>query len=365
MSVKEKLIDIFPDYGAEIKNTLFAKNIKSKVQIGLLDKLVKNEELIEETKHLIERAKMNISVEKLRANLSGSQVEESVFNQLGAALRKLNTKDTMVFNGWNVKAAVNCEFDFFIASEPLRAIFQIEVKRKYTQKVKEKALQQLEKGFKLFLSKIPFRNKDNWKYVKVMYFDQNEENNEFHSQDVGYCYNCQSHILGPYTNFEVWWEQMTENLANKDNVCQQNEDDQSQSRTIYLQIIQYLFCQLYLQSEKITKQDILNKTLQNIKSTSTPEKLFFWSRIQFSLLTDVTKTRVAFISEYGTGKTILLKEKAKQLLKQDDEENTKKKVIFIFIKDTVKETKLQHLYKQDLQDANVKFHDITTMGNSF
>ncbi len=71
-------------------------------------------------------------------------------------------KDTIMFNGWNVKAAVNCEFDFFIVSEPLMAIFQIEVKRKHTHREKEKARQQLENGCKLFSSKIPFDAKDNW-----------------------------------------------------------------------------------------------------------------------------------------------------------------------------------------------------------
>ncbi len=321
----------------------------------MLEKLEKINNLGQETKDLIFEAKMLANVKKLDDNLIGSNVEEKVFDKIGAALKKLKIKDTVVFNGWNVTK--KCEFDFLIVSEPLKTIFQIEIKRRRTNDDRKKAATQLKKGFDLFSSTIPFNVNNNWKYVRAMYFGWDKKGKEFNSCDYGYCYFCQSHILGPNTDFEVWWEQMTENITNEDNVHQQNEDDQS--RTVYLDIVWYLICRLYLQRETITKQEILKQTLQNIESTSTPEKLFFWSRIQFSLLTDVTKTRVAFISEYGTGKTILLKAKAKQLASKP-----KERVVFVFIKDIEKETLLQCSYKEELKGYNVKFCEITPTGRN-
>jgi len=53
-----------------------------------------------------------------------------------------------------------------------------------------------------------------------------------------------------------------------------------------------------------------------------PEKIFFWSRVQLSLIkTTAHNKRLAFTSSFGTGKTILLKAKATELLKKGEKVN--------------------------------------------
>ena len=52
------------------------------------------------------------------------------------------------------------------------------------------------------------------------------------------------------------------------------------------------------------------------KSASLAER-FFWTLPQFRILSDPSKKRVIFMSDFGTGKTSLLKAKAQMLLDQN------------------------------------------------
>ena len=261
----------------------------------------------------------NISLQRLDRNLAGAETEEKVFNNLRAALEKLNTKDTVVINGWNINYPDRhkCEFDFLIVSEPCKAIFQIEVKRTSSEPALQSAGKQLQKGEKLFQSRIPFPKEDNWKYVKVMFFALNVERKNLNSSDFQFCLNYQSYILGPSTDFSVWWEQMTKNLS-------QLASSRALNRNIYTQTVQFLTQQMYIQHDCFTNQNLLDYTEEKIEKISTPEKLFFWSKTQYPLFKDSRNKRMIFISHFGTGKTNLLKAMSRQLLERGE------KVAFIF-----------------------------------
>ena len=85
---------------------------------------------------------------------------------------------------------------------------------------------------------------------------------------------------------------------------------------------------------------LLNFTEMNIESISSldippgnqkkTKESFFWTRAQYNLLKDVTKSRVLLSSDFGTGKTLLLVSKAKQLL---NKKGDGKKVFFVIFED--------------------------------
>ena len=65
---------------------------------------------------------------------------------------------------------------------------------------------------------------------------------------------------------------------------------------------------------KLFAGDLLKYTEQKTEEISSLLKRFFWTVPQYSILKDDSKKRVIFMSDFGTGKTSLLKAKAKILL---------------------------------------------------
>ncbi len=297
----------------------------------------------------------------IKLGLAGPEEEEKVFNKLQSTLENLGIKDTIVISGWNI--ADQCEFDFLIVSEPLRTVFQIEVKLTHNPKNRKDAGKQLKKGLHISQSRIPFPKQENWKYFQCMFFAFDNNGKVFNSQCNGcqsvtehqcksqFCKDCQSYILGPETDFSVWWEQMTSKLSNEESQLSPT----CRNRNIYTQIVQFLTRQMYLQQDCFTSQDLVSYTDKKINLISTLEKLFFWNKVQYTLLNNQQLRRMVFVSPFGTGKTVLLKAKAKQLVAKGE------KVAFVFIGE---ETLLQKAYQQDFLEAEnqVEFHNVYLKG---
>ncbi len=277
-------------------------------------------------------------IEDQDTRIAGCEEEEKVFDKLQSALEKCKTKDTVVISGWNVnlKGQKSCEFDFLIVSEPLKTVFQIEVKKTHTQKSRKSAREQLEKGKQMFEARISFPKQENWKYVKVMFFALNEKKEDFISSKFQFCLNCQSYILGPGTDFSDWWKQMNFNLT----VLESQPPSSPLNRNIYTQTVQFLTRQMYIQGDCFTNQNLLDYTEEKIEKISTPEKLFFWSKAQYLLYNDSRNKRMVFISPFGTGKTTLLKSMSRRLLENGE------KVTFIFWEN---ESLLQKTYYEEFK----------------
>ena len=276
----------------------------------------------------------------IKLELAGPEEEEKVYNNLRSALENIGIQDTIVISGWNITHPYPkedcCDFDFLIVSEPLRTVFQIEVKLTHNPNNRKDAGKQLKKGLHISQSRIPLPKQEHWKYVQCIFFAFDNNGKVFNShcnecQSVKehqcksqFCKDCQSYILGPETDLSVWWEQMSLKLSNHE----------SQSSTtplntnIYTQIVQFLTRQMYIQGDCFTNQNLLDYTEEKIEKISTPEKLFFWSKTQFPLLHDSRKKRMIFTSHFGTGKTVLLRAKAKQLIEKGE------KIVFIFFGST-------------------------------
>jgi DNA replication protein DnaC len=300
------------------KSTSFKKKIEE-LEAKILNLNCWSEEQTDGFKSI----KLQRDIDNLDTNLAGCEEEEKLFVKLQSAIEKNQTKDTVVISGWNVnlKSQKGYEFDFLIVSEPLKTIFQIEVKRTHTPKSRKSAIEQLQKGQQLFESRIPFPKEENWKYTKLMYFALNEKKEEFSSSDFPFCQKCQSYILGPATDFSEWWLQWN---IHKYPPVPLKYQPAPLNRNIYAQAIEFLTFQMYIQEDCFTNQNLLDYTEEKIEKISTPEKLFFWSKVQYPLFNNSRNKRMVFISPFGTGKTTLLKAMARRLLVR------REKVTFIF-----------------------------------
>jgi hypothetical protein len=286
----------------------------------------------------------------IKLELAGPEEEEKVFDKLRSALEKLSIKDTVLISGWNIAFPKEdrCEFDFLIVSEPMKTVFQIEVKLTQNASNRKDGGEQLMKGLKICQARIPFPKQENWNYVQAMFFAFNKKGQYFNShcdrhQSVTdhqchsqFCKECQAYILGPETDLSAWWEQMTSSLTNKE----YQSPSTPLNRNIYKQTIQFLTRQMYIQEDCFTKQNLLDYTEEKIEKISTPEKLFFWSKGQYPLFNDSRNKRMVFISHFGTGKTTLLKAMSRQLLQRGE------KVVFIFWEN---ESLLQKNYRNEFK----------------
>jgi DNA replication protein DnaC len=224
----------------------------------------------------------------------------------------------------------------------LKTIFQIEVKKTNARKTRNSAKEQLQKGQKLFKTRIPFPKEENWQHVKYLFFALNEKKEVFIAADPPFCCRCQPYILGPATDFSVWWGQMTANLSH----LHSQTSSTPLNRDIYKQAIQVLTHQMYIQQDCITNQNLLDYTEEKIEKISTPEKLIFWSKTQFPLLHDSRKKRIVFTSHFGTGKTVLLRAKAKQLIEKGE------KIVFIFFGSSDSYSLLRNTLQDELGHSN-------------
>jgi hypothetical protein len=175
-----------------------------------------------------------------------------------------------------------------------------------------------------------------------MFFALNEQKEDFKSSDFHFCQNCQSYILGPATDFNVWWGKITSYLFH----WESQSSSTPLNRNIYAKTVQFLTHQMYIQGNCFTNQNLLDYTEEKIEKISTPEKLFFWSKTQFPLLHDSRKKRMVFTSHFGTGKTVLLRAKAKQLIEKGE------KIVFIFFGSSDSYSLLRTTLKDEFGNSN-------------
>jgi hypothetical protein len=244
------------------------------------------------------------------------------------------------------------EFDFLIISSPLKSILHIEVKRTMSEAYKQRAFTQLQKGLNFFLETIPFGEEANWNYVKVVFFALKGDGSSFTSKtSKSFCDNCQPFVLDSTTNFSDWWS----------NISAQLTTSQHDSST-YIITLKVLLHQMFQQGNCVTKKDLLEYTKDKCESVSSSENIFFWSNVQYNVLSEPKLKRVAFNSQFGTGKTILLKEKARSLIR----ENKNCKIVFVVFEDSdaTKESLLMKTYREEFGSltANVKLCSLKTNG---
>jgi hypothetical protein len=281
-------------------------------------------------------------LKKYDATISGGFQEEIVFNYLRTSFQKNNVKNTVVINGFKDKGPSGmetAEFDFLIVSEPLQTIFHIEVKRTCSKNTADSAAKQLDRGLKVIQDKIPFPEENKWKYVRMMCFGIAGEKHSI------FCSDCQSYVLGPTTDV---WSEVTKTI-NQPVLA-------SACLKTYLNILKFLFYEMFRQESCATTKQLIQESKKTSDAMSTTKSIIFWSKEQLNIITATKDAkRVALTSEFGTGKTILLKAKAIEILgikdtKRKNQMNLKEvklvkpKIVFVIFEGGATDTLLKQEY---------------------
>ena len=173
-------------------------------------------------------------------------LESDFFKMLQQTLENSRVQDTVVITGWkdNTPSAKK-EFDFLIISLPLKAIIHIEVKRTLIKKSKEKAINQLNDGHSIMINKVPFPKKGNWKYIQFICYCHKEENDEEIDQFLG----SHSHSKCQEAQLCDGWNDLMNQVSKADLTYWERQENTG----AYLNILKYLFHQMFIQEDVITQ----------------------------------------------------------------------------------------------------------------
>jgi hypothetical protein len=304
---------------------------------------------------LLPKEKQKELENKYDATIKGGMEEEKVYDKLRERLKKNTVKNTVVINGWKDKGTGKLdeshplyreqkEFDFLIVSQPNQIIIHIEVKRTCSESNLKSATKQLKNGLNMFQDTIPFPMSQNWKYIRVIYFglaDKGvnfEEHSLHHIKEAkpfeNHCLKCKNLIIGPKTDFNLWWNELTKCVLKLTPETMKKHHDDT-----YLNVLRFLLHQMYKQKDCATTSQLVQETSQTSDKICVPDTIIFWSKDQLKTLNDLSNHRVAFTSAYGTGKTILIQSKAKELLKSKEN-----RIVIIIFEATLEETLLRSTY---------------------
>ncbi len=244
---------------------------------------------------------------KYNSTIQGSIEEESIYNNIRTGFQKNDTHNTVVINGWKyqlTKRILKGEFDFLIVSEPCQTIFHIEVKKSYSETSCKEAAEQLDRGLKLFQETIPFPEVEHWKYVRMMYFGFDNQQQPFKNNNA-WC-TCKNFVLGP--SEDIWTDILK--IVGKPALA-------NPSKNTYLNVLKFLLYEMHKQECGATTEQLIKETRKTSEAMTTMNNIFFWSKDQLKVIKATKDTkRVAFTSEFGTGKTCLLKAKANEIIQE-------------------------------------------------
>jgi len=144
------------------------------------------------------------------------------------------------------------------------------------------------------------------------------------------------------TDLASWWK----------DIKQAFNPHQENSKT-YEDAAKFFLFQMFLQDDIYNDAQLVKQSEERIDSLSKPHVLLSYTRTQFNLLESDNARKVALTSLFGTGKTILLIERAKKLEEQIQlkKEEANEKIIFIVVEKNKGESLLKRKLSQLLSDS--------------
>jgi hypothetical protein len=245
--------------------------------------------------------------EPYRSVMAGSKLEEGVFNRIMETLEKLQVQDTVVINGFRRR---NYEFDFVIVSNQLNTIFVFEVKNYLTNKTQKYLLEQLSRGLKFFESEFWFPPEEKWNLICVGYVNQ--------QKTKSVCHISERFVLGPKTNLELWWQEMTALLQPR---CSKA------SRNTYIDLIKVVLGEMDVATEGQVVQ-------------STVDSIINMLSIPNNVSLEKTEKKIALLPSLYSISTFVLKERAKE------HSWVGKTVIIVLFADAVDSLKIKKYQKE-------------------
>jgi hypothetical protein len=232
----------------------------------------------------------------------------------------------------------------------------VEVKQTCSKINLKKAKEQLENGLNMFQENIPFSDSQNWNYIRVVYFAYAENKKSKgkkkvnkktqenpHSSNIpkeakpfeNKCLKCQNFVIGPKTDLSQWWKELTKYVPQEE-----QQDD------TYLNVLRFLLHQKYKQQDCTTTGQLVQDTTQTSNKIFKADTIMFWSKEQYKTFKDLKDKKVAFTSGFGTGKTILIRTKAKELIASGQN------VVIVIFETTAEKTILRMEYEKLFHKEN-------------
>jgi hypothetical protein len=247
--------------------------------------------------------------------IKGDKSEYCLFNKIQETFcSKTNeTKDdddaVLVIHGFkSTDADEEGETDFVIVSKQRKHIYIIESKDSKHKAIKN-VVDQL-KRVKNYLQKYFGAFLKGWKIILCVYFHINNPALEF-------CDNCEPFVLTEDTNFAEWWTNQ--------NVKRTDSDSES-----WKDLFKFLIFSQHAHKEPVSKADTTNKLHKVITTkVGAVNNIFLWSKKQLSIFKNSQEaTKVIISGPFVSGKTIILKEKAKEVATKLNKINEVTKNVF-------------------------------------
>ena len=192
------------------------------------------------------------------------------------------------------------EKDFFVLSLELGCIFHIEVKTTLTKDSFSKLNNQLKDGKKWIDRVFSSINQSSWKYCGISCFFKKPEKDQ--------TFACSSFLaIGP--------DGLSKIVSSLEKEIKSSRQwDPNDHLDEFKDICKAFF--YVAQGDKrapVTRRNEMKNALEAMDKASTPESLIFWTPQQLNALEFLDQPHMALFGYYGTGKTILLLERAKYL----------------------------------------------------
>lgn len=270
--------------------------------------------------------------------LQGDMAERKVFDQLKNHFDFHKDACLILHSHYFLQGNNAPEKDFIILNLSKGYIMIIEVKAtaKYFAKAKDQLKDSRERVQALFNT---FEHMSNeWKYVGVCYIDNG---------DCGF-YN--GFVIHGFDEFLTSFKNI------EDKVSRNHTEDWVPNEHIqeFVAISKQLLYQAQGKREPLLRKSaIVNQISQDLDKASVPENIFFWTPEQFSIVQSMHIDYMCLMGYYGTGKTILLVERAEQLSR--DPQN----MVYFFVDCSYgKKQLLHHFERKFAGKPNIKVKPI-------
>lgn len=279
--------------------------------------------------------------QKAVSNVFGDEVEYYIYQQLKKMGKELNNFVIIHSLELALAGAENgekdkAEFDYLLFSAERKLIITIEAKRSLyrtsVSKYDGKAFNQLwgcKKIIEQYLGDCFEGEGKKWTFIPMIFTF-----NERDCEDL------------PPSSYVVSKSKLTERLETMINEYpEMDEDERKEGREQLKQVLSLIIFVFHISKKHlkdappgaITSSKWVSYTMRAIDTISTKENIIFYSTSQLSVFMtkDDRNKKVVIVGEYGSGKSLLLKEKANLLLKENED------VLYLFGNKYKKKTLLQ------------------------
>eukprot|EP00111_Clytia_hemisphaerica_P004503 TCONS_00012888-protein len=236
------------------------------------------------------------------SDIRGENIEEWFIDQLWEMEMNDILREIVILNLANINSGSDKkvkEFDLFIISWSRKLIINVNVKRKLSENVFE----QFEKSHKFLEEQLGDQLGAGWIFFPVVCVGKNIA--ELSSPD--------HHHITMNTCLKTWLENVIKNFP-----LVQDTESLGQLRNA----LKFIIFPMHMSKKYIPSQTKISCWSEHIKSAyesiSHSDSLLFYSKLQLSILNSDHSRLIIISPGFGAGETILLREKAMLLAKQND-----------------------------------------------